>query len=168
MLHLEDAFTERETNMNEGSKNDKALSNLEALCRGELAAVETYNTALSSASLGAFRPQLIQCQRSHQNRVHLLGWRIHLLGGTPPESSGAWGVFAKAVEGAATVIGEKTAISALEEGEDHGLNEYRTRLTELDADTRNFVEARVLPAQTETHAIVRALKLGLSQTSART
>src|SRR6478609_5883308 len=106
--------------MSDVSNNEKALSNLAALCRGELAAVETYNTALSSASLGTFRPQLIQCQRSHQNRVHLLGWRIHLLGGTPPESSGAWGGFAKAVEGAATVIGEKAAICALEEGEDHG------------------------------------------------
>ena len=144
--------------MTEVSKNEQSLSNLEALCRGELAAVETYNTALSSASLGHFRQQLIQCQRSHQNRVHLLGWRIHLLGGTPPESSGAWGVFAKALESAATIIGEKAAIAALEEGEDHGLNEYRSRLANLDADTRDFVQARILPAQNETHAIIRALK----------
>ena len=151
----------------EASQNEKSLSNLEALCRGELAAVETYNTALSSASLGTLRAQLIQCQRSHQNRVHLLGWRIHLLGGTPPESSGAWGVFAKAFEGAATVIGEKAAISALEEGEDHGLYEYRSRLGELDGDTRDFIEARVLPAQTETHGIARALKLGISQPRVR-
>jgi len=148
-------------------QNERALHHLEALCRGELAAVETYNTALSSASLGAFRTQLIQCQRSHQNRVHLLGWRIHLLGGTPPESSGAWGVFAKAVEGAATVIGERTAIAALEEGEDHGLNEYRSRLGELDTDTRDFIQARILPAQTETHGIVRALKLSGSSPQAR-
>jgi hypothetical protein len=153
--------------MTDVSKNENSLSNLEALCRGELAAVETYNTALSSASLGHFRPQLIQCQRSHQNRVHLLGWRIHLLGGTPPESSGAWGVFAKAVEGAATMIGEKAAIATLEEGEDHGLNEYRSRLTELDADTQDFIQARVLPAQSETHAITRALKLSGSQHNAR-
>ena len=149
------------------SGTEKSLHNLEALCRGELAAVETYNTALSSASLGHFRSQLIQCQRSHQNRVHLLGWRIHLLGGTPPESSGAWGVFAKAVEGAAAIIGEKVAISALEEGEDHGLNEYRARLSELDADTQDFIHARVLPAQTETHGIARALKLSASQPPAR-
>ncbi|MEP7051350.1 MAG: DUF2383 domain-containing protein [Pseudomonadota bacterium] len=152
--------------MTDTAETEKALSNLSALCRGELAAVETYNTALSSASLGHFRSQLIQCQRSHQNRVHLLGWRIHLLGGTPPESSGAWGVFAKAVEGAATVIGEKAAISALEEGEDHGLNEYRSRIAELDADTRDFIHARVLPAQTETHAIARALKLSASHANA--
>ena len=153
--------------MTEVSQNERSLHNLEALCRGELAAVETYNTALSSASLGTFRTQLIQCQRSHQNRVHLLGWRIHLLGGTPPESSGAWGVFAKAVEGAATVIGERAAISALEEGEDHGLNEYRSRISELDSDTRDFIQARVLPAQTETHGIARALKLSGSIPPAR-
>jgi hypothetical protein len=147
----------------DASQNEKSLSNLEALCRGELAAVETYNTALSSASLGGYRSQLIQCQRSHQNRVHLLGWRIHLLGGTPPESSGAWGLFAKALEGAATVIGEKAAIATLEEGEDHGLNEYRTRLGDFDTDTRDFIQARLLPAQTETHGIARALKLGAAE-----
>lgn len=146
----------------EPSQNERVLGHLEALCRGELAAVETYNTALASASLGSYRAPLIQCQRSHQNRVHLLGWRIHLLGGTPPESSGAWGVFAKAIESAATVIGERAAILALEEGEDHGLNEYRSRLSELDTDTRDFILARVLPAQIETHAIARALKLGHS------
>jgi hypothetical protein len=143
----------------DASNTEKSVSNLEALFRGELAAVETYNTALASASLGRLRPQLIQCQRSHQNRVHLLGWRIHLLGGTPPESSGAWGVFAKALESAATLVGEKAAIATLEEGEDHGLNEYRSRLANLDVDTRDFIEARVLPAQNETHAIARALKL---------
>ncbi|HWZ92166.1 MAG TPA: DUF2383 domain-containing protein [Polyangiaceae bacterium] len=153
--------------MMEVSSTERSLNNLEALCRGELAAVETYNTALSSASLGHFRPQLIQCQRSHQNRVHLLGWRIHLLGGTPPESSGAWGVFAKAVEGAATIIGEKAAIATLEEGEDHGLNEYRSRLAALDDDTQDFIQARVLPAQSETHSITRALKLSASHEKAQ-
>lgn len=151
----------------EATNHEKAISHLEALCRGELAAVESYNTALSSASLGHLRPQLTQCQRSHQNRVHLLGWRIHLLGGTPPESSGAWGAFAKAVEGAATIIGERAAVATLEEGEDHGLNEYRSRLAELDADTQDFISARVLPAQAETHAIARALKLSAARNSAR-
>jgi hypothetical protein len=55
----------------------------------------------------------------------------------------------------------------LEEGEDHGLNEYRSRLANLDADTQDFVQARLLPAQTETHGIARALKLGIPQPAAR-
>ena len=151
--------------MLEQSKNEQVLSHLEALCRGELAAVETYSTALSSASHETFRAQLIQCQRSHQNRVHLLGWRIHLLGGVPPESSGAWGVFAQALESAATVLGERAAIATLEEGEDHGLNEYRSRLIDLDADTRDFIQARVMPEQTETRGIARSLKLRCSAAS---
>lgn len=152
--------------MTELSKPENSLIQLEALCRGELAAVETYNTALSSASLGHFRSQLLQCQRSHQNRVHLLGWRIHLLGGTPPESSGAWGIFATALEGAAAIIGERAAIATLEEGEDHGLNEYQSRLAELDVDTRDFIVARVLPAQNETHGIARTLKATVARESA--
>ena len=94
---------------------------------------------------------------------YLLGWRIQLLGGSPPDSSGAWGIFAKAVEGLASVIGEKAAVAAQEEGEDHGLNEYRSRLSELDADTQDFIVARVLPSQTETHAILRTLKASASK-----
>lgn len=144
--------------MTDGSKTEQPLKNLEALCRGEMAAVETYNAALASASLRHLHGQLIRCQHSHQNRVHLLGWRIHLLGGTPPESSGAWGVFARAVEGVASVIGERAAVAALEEGEDHGLKEYHSRFNDLDSDTQNFIAARVLPDQIETHALVRALK----------
>ena len=47
-------------------------------------------------------------------------------GGTPAEGSGAWGTFAKVVEGGAKVFGEKAAVAALEEGEDHGLADYNT------------------------------------------
>jgi hypothetical protein len=69
-------------------------------------------------------------------------------------------VFAKTVEGAAKAFGEKAAIAALEEGEDHGLKDYRDELDEpdLDAQSRIILTARLLPAQQVTHDRMSALK----------
>jgi len=46
----------------------------------------------------------------------------------PSNSSGAWGTFAKAVEGTATLLGKSPALAVLEEGEKHGIDEYRDAL----------------------------------------
>lgn len=138
------------------------VARLSALCRGEISAVETYNQALDSGVLARFADQLRLCQSSHQSRSDILRRQIAALGGTPPVSSGAWGSFVKAVEGAATALGEKAAIAALEQGEDHGLNEYRQRTAELDLGSQALVREHLLPQQVETHRIVSTLKHGLS------
>ena len=83
------------------------------------------------------------------------------LGGTPAESSGPWGAFAKAVEGTAKTLGDKMAVSALEEGEDHGLKDYKTDVDKLDPQCRNIV-ARLLPQQQQTHDRMSALKRRMS------
>jgi hypothetical protein len=144
--------------MKEDRERDQAIEHLTALCRGEIAAVETYNQAMSSQLLSRFWPQLRRCQRSHQDRVYLLNWRIQLLGGDPPDSSGAWGFFAKVVEGTATALGERAALLALEEGEDHGLSEYNERCQKLDSDSQLFLQQRILPLQAETHGLIRVLR----------
>jgi len=138
------------------------IDRLSSFCRGEIAAVETYNQALTSGALVRHNDRLRLCQSSHEARVELLADQISALGGTPPTSSGAWGAFAKAIEGAASAVGERAAIAALEEGEDHGLNEYRTRTGDLDIESQALVLQRLLPAQLETHRIVRELKHGTS------
>ena len=134
------------------------IDRLSSFCRGEISAVETYDQVLNSGALVRHGQELRLCRSSHEARVELLAGRISALGGMPPASSGAWGTFARAVEGAAAAIGERAAILALEEGEDHGLNEYRVHATELDADSQTLVIQRLLPAQLETHRIVRELK----------
>ena len=104
------------------------------------------------------RPILEDNQRSHESRVALLKQRIAQLGGQPVTTSGAWGTFAKVVEGGAKVFGEDAAIKALEEGEDKGRDDYRKTLETLDADTRAFVQSQLLPAQERTHNTLSALK----------
>src|SRR5689334_1227407 len=103
---------------------DEAIEQLKSFCRGEISAVETYRQALEMSPEPWVGAQLRSNMLSHEERIRLLCLRILELGGDPPVSSGPWGTFAKAVEGAATALGEKSAIKVLEEGEDHGLRDY--------------------------------------------
>ena len=55
------------------------------------------------------------------------------------------GAFARLFEGGAKAFGDRAAIAALEEGEDHGLKLYRESFKKLDADARQLVEQDLLP-----------------------
>lgn len=79
-----------------------------------------------------------------------------------PRARAFGGSFAKAVEAGAKAFGEKAAIAALEEGEDHGRNDYRRDIDKLDAATRQVVQERVMPEQQRTHDTLSALKKTLS------
>jgi hypothetical protein len=126
--------------------------------RGEISAVETYDQAIERLNKSTFVADLVECRRSHEERAELLRQQILRMGGQPAESSGVWGSFAKLVEGGAKLFGEKAAVAALEEGEDHGLKLYRTDLSKLDPVTRDFVERSLLPAQERTHQVLSTLK----------
>jgi hypothetical protein len=69
-----------------------------------------------------------------------------------------WGGFATLVEGSAKAFGEAAAISALEEGEDHGRNDYQRNLGDLSTEARLFVQSRLLPEQQRTHAMMSTLQ----------
>ncbi len=135
-----------------------SIDTLNELLRGEISAVETYRQALSKLTASPARSQLEDCERSHQLRVEKLRDQVVRLGGKPDEKSGAWGAFARLVEGGAKTFGEKAAIAALEEGEDHGLKLYRGDIDKLDPASRALIEQDVLPAQEATHRSMSTLK----------
>jgi len=138
-----------------------SVEQLNSFLRGELSAVETYRIALDKLDAGSpARAEIEACMASHHERVTALREAIIQLGGKPSEGSGPWGVFAKAVEGTATVFGDKAAIAALEEGEDHGLRDYKDELDEPDLDVQSstLLTSRLLPAQQATHDRMSALK----------
>jgi len=56
------------------------------------------------------------------------------------------------------LLGSRAALSALQEGEELGLTEYRSQTAVLDRPSQQFVERYLLPAQIETHRILRELK----------
>jgi hypothetical protein len=135
-----------------------SVNALNSFLRGEMSAVETYRQALDKIDTDPVRSTLEQCLTSHQKRVALLSGRISALGGDVATGSGAWGTFAKLVEGGAKVFGEKAAVAALEEGEDHGRNDYQRDLDKLDTESRQLVERQVLPEQERTHRELSNLK----------
>lgn len=99
-----------------------SVDQLNSFLRGEMSAVETYQQAIDKLEPSSTsRDQLLVNLKSHQDRVMMLRDAITELGGTPAEGSGPWGAFAKVVEGGAKAFGDKAAVAALEEGEDHGL-----------------------------------------------
>ena len=141
---------------------EESVDVLNSFLRGEISAVETYRQALEKVEKPQVASQLQDCMQSHKQRVTLLSDQIRTLGGTPSTSSGVWGAFAKAFEGSATAFGDKAAIAALEEGEDHGRNDYRRDINKLDSASRLIIQERVIPEQQRTHDTLSALKKSFS------
>jgi len=139
-------------------ERNPALRELNALLRGEMAAVEAYRRAFDAVAHFPSKGGLAECQRSHQERVQVLRTTILRLGGTPVESAGMWGALASLFERGATVLGDRAAIAALEQGEDRGLEEYRAAVAKLDGEARIIIERQLLPEQLKTQRTVSALK----------
>ncbi len=149
--------------MDNPTPSEPVIKALNSFLRGEISAVETYYAAIDRINDNpTLRQRLRECQRSHQMRIDALRQNIRSLGGVPSASSGAWGSFAKLLEDGAAIFGEKAAISALEEGEDHGRNDYKRDLDKLDDETRRFIQTSILPEQERTHDLISALEKSLA------
>lgn len=135
------------------------IEQLNSFLRGELSAVETYRQAIEKLDdEPAIRTALQENQRSHATRVGALEAEIRRLGGEPSADSGAWGSFVKLLEGGAKLFGDDAALSVLEEGEEHGLNDYQRDLDELTPGVRQFVETRLLPEQRRTRGRLEVIE----------
>jgi demethoxyubiquinone hydroxylase (CLK1/Coq7/Cat5 family) len=145
-----------------GDMQKHNVEQLNSFLRGEISAVETYRQALDSLKTPSCTTQLAECKRSHEERVAILTEEIRKLGGTPAQSSGPWGTFAKLVEGGASALGEKAAVAALEEGEDHGNADYKRDVKKLDGSVRSIIEEKVVPLQLRSHGAMSSLKKRLS------
>jgi|SRR6267142_2210332 len=139
--------------------DDSTVDALNELLRGELSAVESYDKALPAVEdKPALRSDLQECRASHEARVERIRRAIEQVGGEPARASGAWGMFAKALSGGARALGWKTVVATLEEGEDHGLKEYKDALPRLDEGLRHLVSSELYPQQQRTHSVMSALK----------
>ncbi|MDF3069902.1 MAG: hypothetical protein K0R38_5503 [Polyangiaceae bacterium] len=138
------------------------ISQLNSFLRGELSAAETYRLALERLEQSEFRPSLVQCTRSHEERARLLTEAILGRGGEPADSSGAWGSLVRMIERSAAAISESAAIAVLEEGEDHGRDDYLRDIDNLEPSARQLVEFAILPEQRRTHDTIKAVKRSLS------
>lgn len=142
------------------------IDQLNSFLRGEMSAVETYRIAIDKLEAGSLaRNELEHCKASHQKRVDLLRSTILASGGDPAESAGAWGALTKIVEGGATALGDRVAIAALEQGEDHGLADYRADADKVHGPAHELVMSKLLPLQEQTHRTMSELKKRFSRSS---
>ena len=140
---------------------EKTIDKMNEFLRGEVSAVETYDLALGKTKHTELVESLQQLRDDHAQRVALIRQQIRTWGGEPSEGSGVWGTFTKAVQAGADLLGDATAIAALEEGEDHGLRMYRDALNDTDLDDvafKSFVSTVLLPAEQKSHDACRTLK----------
>lgn len=134
------------------------IDTLNSFLRGEISAAETYRQAIDKLRDKPEASTLRDCLRSHEQRVSLLSSEIRRRGGEPAQGSGTWGAFAKLVEGGAKLFGAKAAIAALEEGEDHGRDDYKSDAPKLEPEVRAFIQQQIVPEQLRTHQMMSTLK----------
>lgn len=151
-----------QTHHSASSDKSGTIAQLNSFLRGELSAAETYRLALDRLEQSEHRPTLVQCSRSHEERARLLTEAILGRGGEPSDSSGAWGSLVRMLERSATAISESAAVAVLEEGEDHGRDDYLRDLDNLEPSARQLIEFAILPEQRRTHDTIRAVKRSLS------
>jgi bacterioferritin (cytochrome b1) len=133
------------------NETDRAINQLNSFLRGEISAAETYRMALdraagsddNAANMGLLR----EMQEEHGRAAQSLRDRIRELGGEASDSSGAWGAWAKFVEGTANLFGDTASLKALKEGEEHGLKDYNEGVDDIDATSAELVANQLIPAQ---------------------
>jgi len=135
-----------------GADSDESVTQLNSLLRGEISAAETYRMAIDKvadsdtshvASVGLLR----EIQEEHGRAAQALRDRIRELGGEPSDSSGAWGAWAKTVQGTANLFGDSSALKSLKEGEEHGLKDYQEAIDDVDMNSSQLVQNQLIPAQ---------------------
>jgi len=137
---------------------DTTIDTLNEFLRGECAAVETYELAIKSTTDVQLGTSLQNLWDDHSQRVTLLRQKIISLGGTPSDSSGAWGAFAKTVQAGADLLGDTASMTVLEEGEDRGIKMYSEAIKNPDPVIVDLVSQVLMPAQRTTHDLCRSLK----------
>ena len=140
----------------------RSVKHLASFCRGEMSARDSFIVALTYPAMEPYREVLTYCRDSHQRRADLLVKEIEQLRGEAPRSSGPWGTLVDIIERAAIGMGQRAAIAALREGEDHGLRDYRADSPKLDPAQRKFVEDQILPGQLDTHRAITKLEQSVS------
>ena len=128
---------------------DKTVDQLNSLLRGEISAVETYQQAIEKVGdeHASDATALRGIAQEHGEDAQALREAIEQLGGEADDSSGAWGAWAKTVQGVAKLFGDASALKALKEGEEHGLKDYEEAIDDVDETSRNLILSRLIPNQ---------------------
>lgn len=101
------------------------------LLRGEVSAMEAYTQVLDKIKSAEAR-RLEEFLNDHRKAVTYWKSQVEKMNVDIPFSSGPWGDVVEAFVGSAKLFGNRAALKALQEGEEHGLSEYREALKHPD------------------------------------
>ena len=132
---------------NSSTLNQDCIDVCNRLLRGELSAVETYRQTIRKFEGDPAVTTLRQIQAEHEFAAELLRNNVLEMGGEPSADSGAWGAFANTVQGVAKAFGESSALKSLQQGEEHGLDDYEDALEDDDvmAGCKEMIRAELMP-----------------------
>ena len=127
--------------------NDHCIAVCNGLLRGELSAVETYGQAIEKYAGSPVTEELRRIRSDHSRSATWLSANVREMGGIPEKDSGAWGIFATAVQGAANLFGQDSAIESLQRGEEAGRKDYQHALLDDDVmtDCKLMIREDLLP-----------------------
>ena len=139
--------------------NEHCIDACNRLLRGEISAIETYTQAIYKFSSEPVVALLEGMRHEHIISANRLRENVREMEGTPSNDSGAWGVWAMAVEGAAKLMGNAAALKALQEGEEHGEKEYEEALEDDQVlpGCKEMIRTELLPRQRRHIATLRGL-----------
>lgn len=131
-----------------------------SLLRGELSAVETYSLAINRYMSRPEAGELQKIRSEHALSAARLSQNVREMGGTPDDDSGAWGVFAKAVQATADLFGPGSALESLQQGEEKGRDDYLDAIADervMDS-CREMIRSELLPRVNHHIATLERLK----------
>jgi Domain of unknown function (DUF2383) len=128
------------------------VTTIEKLLKDEMSATVTYQKALEELNFpgGKFMTDSITPMLGdHKAAVSLLQEQMVKLGGTPPRTSSTWGTWPELVLENADLLGKRSALKVLIDGEIKGESYYTDVLKDptLSADFRALIETKLLPNQ---------------------
>ena len=132
---------------------------IEKLLSDEISATETYQKCLEELDFpgGKFLTEsLTPMLGEHKAAVSMLEEQIVKLGGKPSKTANTWGSWPKLVLENISLIGKRSAVTVILEGEKTAEADYlaAVRDTSLPAQIRTLIETTLLPTQ---QAHVRSL-----------
>jgi hypothetical protein len=130
--------------MNESKETVECASEL---LRGEISAIETYDQVIDKLKGSSKVSDLKIFRQDHFNAREIISQFV--TSEVDAAGSGAWGEWAKLVTGAAKILGDKPALKALKEGEEHGMKEYQAAIKKdgIDLELKRMIESKLLPQQ---------------------
>ncbi len=125
------------------------MKQIDELIRGEMAAVESFDSVLAKINDEDEKQKLSSIRMDHVRAVDTLKRFVRTDLRDNIKQSGPWGAFSKAFAGGASFLGNKAAIQALKVGEEHGIREYRVALEDqsIEPELKQVIRSELLPQQ---------------------